>query len=97
MVAHHFDDEDSPFCSGRRLPDSVANSGDLVESRVRPETELGPGHVVADRCRNDYYRNLKFGKFVPVPGKGDDRSERGEPADEQEAVDVVSLQLKFGS
>ncbi len=97
MVAHHFDDEDSPFSSGRRLPDSVANSGDLVESRVRPEAELGPGHVVADRCRNDDHRNLKFGKLVPVPGKCDDRSERGEPADDQEAVDVVSLQLKFGS
>ena len=44
-----YEDKNSSFCSGSRLPDPLANFGDLVERGVGSEAEVGAGNVVADR------------------------------------------------
>ena len=94
VVTHDLYDEDPALGSGCRLPDLVADQRDLVQRGVRSETEFGSGHVIADRRRNDDHRDLEFRKLFPVFGELDDRPERGEAADEKQAVDVLLLQLK---
>jgi hypothetical protein len=71
------------------LADLVTDDGNFVESRVRPETEFGPWHVVVDRGRDDDHRDLKLGKLGTILREGKDCTVSGEPANEENPVNVV--------
>ena len=89
IISHDFNDEDSTFGAGRGLADLVADDRNLVEGRVGPETELGPGNVVADRGRDDDHRDSELGKLWTILGEGNDSAVSGESADEENSVNVV--------
>ena len=92
VSSHDLDDENSTLRSGGRLPDPVADFGDLVESGVTAKGEIGAGDVVADGGRQDDDRDPEFRKFVPIFGHEEGCVERLEPSDEQKAVDVFIRQ-----
>jgi hypothetical protein len=76
------------------LPDPVADLGDLVESSVGPETEVGTRNVVADGGRKNDDRNPEFRILVPVLGQQEGGVEGLEPAQHQDAADLVVSQLR---
>ena len=88
VAAHDLDDEDPTLRSGRRLADPVADLGDLVQSGVAPEREVGAGNVVADGGRQDDDRDSEFGKLISVLGHEECRVEGLEPPYEQKSVNV---------
>ena len=83
----------SSLGSHRRLSNLVTDLSDLVQRRVRPETELGPGNVVTDRRRENDHRDSELGKFASIFWKHEYGVVSTEAADKEEAADVVSFQL----
>ena len=93
VAAHHFDDEEPTLGSGRRLPDPVADFGDLVEGGVAAEREVRARNVVADGGGQHDHRDLELGVLGSTLGQ----QERGmvglKPTDHQQSVNVLLSQL----
>ena len=92
-TSHGLHNEDSPLGSLGRLADPVADLGDLIESRVRPDGEVGARDVVRDGGRQHHHRNTELLELLASLGELEHCLESLESSNDDQTLNLVFGQL----
>ena len=92
-TTHRLHNEDSPLGSLGRLADPVADLGDLVQSRVRPDGEVGARDVVGDGGRQDHHGDPELLELLASLGELENGLESLEASNDDKTLDLVLSEL----